>query len=324
MQAGQTQPTLELVVSNVSDVALGVRTYELRMPDGQDLPGFFAGDHIDVFTPSGIVRQYSLCNNPAETNRYLIAVKLEDLSRGGSASMHSALKLSSRLTVGIPRSNFRLVPADSYVLFAGGIGITPLLSMMHQLEADGADTKVFYFVRSKEHGAFIDELTSAWKHVRIKICYGMSAQEVNDFLGDVCKSIDKNSHAYICGPQVFMERVKDVVSSVIGNEHVHLEYFQASSSSNQVDARPFTVRLARTGQEIEVAANESILEALIKHGIRAANSCQQGVCGSCVVKVLSGIPEHRDNFLSEFHRKANKKIALCVSRSKTDLIELDL
>lgn len=315
---------LELEVGRVELLARQIRSFELRSPSGGELPGFRSGDHIDVHTPGGALRQYSLYNAPGERYRWCIAVKREPASRGGSQSMHDDVQVGSRLRVSMPRSNFSLEPCEQALLLAGGIGITPLLSMMHSLEQQGVPTRFEYFFADGADAAFLDELARPRRHVQVVPRPGLAPADVTACLGELAAAAAPGTHAYVCGPGPFMRAARDELVPRLGETAVHFEYFQPREGAAQGARSGFRVRLARSGREIEVAKNQTILEALAGIGCTVPTSCQQGICGTCVTKVLSGIPDHRDSFLNEFHRKANKKIAICVSRSKSDLLELDL
>lgn len=317
--------TMDLVVASVADVALDIRSFELRAPDCALLPPFAPGDHIDVHTPSGQVRQYSLYNAPTERDRYCIAVKREPNSRGGSVSMHQHLSKGHTLKVSRPRSNFPLEPANAYLLIAGGIGITPILSMMQRLEAQGWPTRLHYFIRGPEHGAFLRELARPRKHVQVSVHQGFDAAQVESlFQAEAQATTGAGTHAYICGPGPFMKKAKEVFQPKLGESAVHLEFFEPDAQPVTEGDKAFVVRLAKTCRDVQVGASETILEALAREGLKVPTSCQRGVCGTCVTKVVAGIPDHRDTFLSDFHRKANKKVAICVSRAQTEVLEIDM
>jgi vanillate O-demethylase ferredoxin subunit len=316
--------TFDLVVTSVAVVAIGIKAFELRSPVSHDLPKFHAGDHIDVLTPCGAIRQYSLYNSPAERHRYCIAVKLEDPSHGGSESMHRDVQVGSTLKICRPRSNFPLQAAEFYLLFAGGIGITPISSMIHQLESLGAKAHAHYFVRSAAHAAFLEELTLPKASVEVFIHEALDAEGVGELFRSIADTAESGTHAYVCGPGPFMNVAQELLPPRLGADAVHFEYFKPREDLMTGKQESFRVRLVKSGIEVTIEPGDTIIEVLARNGIKVATSCQQGVCGTCITKVISGIPEHRDSFLSDFHRKANKKIAICVSRAKSELLELDL
>ena len=238
--------------------------------------------------------------------------------------MHREVAVGHVLKVSRPRSNFPMEPANAYLLIAGGIGVTPVLSMMHTLEAQGWPTRFNYFIRGSEHGAFLEEITKPRKHVQVMVHTGYSADQVEACFKAEAEAARAGTHAYICGPGLFMKKAKEVLQPILGETAVHLEFFEPEAQLTTAQDKAFVVRLAKSGRELTVGANETILNALSREGLKVPTSCQRGVCGTCVTKVVSGIPDHRDNFLSDFHKKANKKVALCVSRAMTDVLEIDM
>ncbi len=322
---GSSVAKLELVVVAATELAKGIRGFELRAEGGGELPAFQCGDHVDVVTPAGHLRQYSLHNASSERHRWCIAVKRELASRGGSASMHADVRVGTRLTVSAPRSNFALQTCSSALLLAGGIGVTPLLSMMYRLESLGVPTRFEYFFSSAADAAFLDELASQRQHVRVVLRPGLAPAEVSEALRAAAAGCIPDTQAYVCGPGPFMAAAQEALVPKLGENAVHFEFFKPrEDAAAPTTGCAFRVRLARSGREFEVAPGQTILAALSHNGVTVPTSCQQGICGTCVTKVLSGTPEHRDSFLNEFNRKANKKIAICVSRCSSEVLELDL
>lgn len=312
----------ELVVAGRRSVADGIVSFELRDPQGRELPAFTAGAHVTVRVPSGVNRNYSLSNDPDERDRYVIAVKRDAAGRGGSISMTDGVAEGDRIEVSEPRNEFELNDrARSYVFVAGGIGITPILSMMRHLKATGGPRfKLYYLTRNPEMTAFIDELSGPeWKsHVVVHHDFGDLANAF-DFW-PVFEKPGSGTHVYCCGPRALMDGVRDMTGHWPQGS-VHFESFGVDAAlSAQNEA--FTVKLERSGQRFDVPADRSILEVLRVNGIRAPSSCESGTCGSCRTTLCAGEAEHRDIVLSEDEKAS--QIMICVSRAKGGELVLDL
>lgn len=320
---------IKVKVSRCWAEALDVRALDLQHEDGSALPPWQPGDHIDIELPSGEVRQYSLYNHPQDTNVYRVAVKKEPVSRGGSIYLHDQVAEGDFLRISLPRSNFLLVPEISrHVLVAGGIGITPLLAMAQQLAAGGADFELHYFVRSEQHAAFAELLRRADLAGRVSLYLGADAAETEAILSRILEGQPRGTHLYYCGPTPFMQAVlRCATARQWPPEMLHWEYFSPPDEDTPAKDggnKPFTLRLASTNREFVIPADKTALQVLTENGVQVANSCQQGTCGSCVVKVVEGVPDNRDHFLSEFQKNAGKKVALCISRAKTDVLAVEL
>lgn len=308
-------------VSRKEALGGGIDLFELRSADGKALPPFTAGAHLTVETPSGVRRNYSLSSSPAEKDFYHIAVKRDPSGRGGSVSMADDVKEGNFLSVSAPRNKFELHPrAEKFLFIAGGIGITPVFSMMRHLKAQGKDDfKLIYCTRDAESTAFLSELTGPefGKHVQI-----------HHDLGNIDNALDfwpvfetpNKAHVYCCGPRGLMEAVADM-SGHWPSGAIHFESFGVDASTFAANTA-FTVRLEKTGKTIAVSAEQSILEALRGAGLRVPSSCESGTCGSCKTHLLSGEAEHRDMLLGEEERQDN--IMVCVSRAKSPELVLDL
>jgi phthalate 4,5-dioxygenase reductase subunit len=315
---------LSLDVTARSEIAEDIHLFELRAPDGAaPLPPFTAGAHLLVRTPAGIERRYSLCNAPAERDRYLIAVKCDATGRGGSASMARDVRIGTRLQVAPPENYFALTDdASRYLLIAGGIGITPLRSMIAELEARGADYRLLYCTRMPESTAFLDELRGS---ERVIVHHDFGERDRSFALAPYLAARDGNTHLYCCGPRPLMQAVRDAASHW-PSAAVHFEDFGTSAHvSNDADGggdKPFVVKLDRSGQCVNVAPEQTILEALRDHGIDTPSSCEAGTCGSCRTRLIAGEADHRDFVLDE--DEYDSAIMICVSRAKSDEIVLDL
>ena len=312
-------------VGSVRAECLDVRMFELESVDGSPLPPFSAGSHIDVHMHEGLVRQYSLCNGPEETNRYRIAVKREAVSRGGSVHMHERVNEGDVLSVSVPRNNFRLHEGDGTVLLlAGGIGITPLLSMALHLNSEGRKYRLHYFARSVQHTAFHRRLSEEDFRGRVDFHYALEPHAVRGYLRRVLWHRDPDAELYLCGPRAFMDLVEEVAAATWPPQNIHLEYFSADPGALAGPRTTFRVRLARSGGEFAIPEDKSIVQVLSDHGHSVDTSCEQGVCGTCLTGVLDGIPDHRDVFLTDDERRDNDKMCVCVSRSLSDVLVLDL
>jgi ferredoxin-NADP reductase/fatty acid desaturase len=299
----------------------GIATFVLEGVD-EPLPRFTAGSHIDVHLPSGRVRQYSMCNAPGDV--YQIAVKPEPTGRGGSLEVHEALQVGKVVTVSTPRNNFELAKADRYVLVAGGIGLTPLLSMAHHLWASGTPFQLHVCAQDAGAVPFKDELDSLPFAEAVQVHLDASPGRTSMDPATAFGSWEAGTELYVCGPGGFMDwvasRAKDLGWPL---DTVHRESFFAPVYDITED-RPFDVVLARRGITLHIPAGRQILDVLAEHEILVPFACSQGVCGTCITPVLSGEPEHRDAVLSPEVREANTAMCLCVSRGKTDKVVLDL
>ncbi|APW40967.1 phthalate 4,5-dioxygenase [Rhodoferax koreense] len=300
-------------------VAQGIYLFELRRPDGAALPAFTAGSHLTVQVPVGVRRNYSLCSDPADTSRYEIAVKRDERGRGGSLSMADEVHAGQRLLVSAPRNNFELDErASDFIFIAGGIGITPILSMMRQLKRLGRGFHLYYCTRDPGTTAFMAQLESDFPgQVQIHHDHGDMAQAL-----DLWPMFEKPgaAHVYCCGPRGLMDSVADM-SGHWPSGTVHFESFGVDASL-QSENKPFQVRLARTGKTLEVPAEQTLLEALRAQGLRVASSCESGTCGSCKTRLLAGEAEHRDMVLSI--EEKTDHIMVCVSRAVSPELVLDL
>jgi len=299
----------------------GVRVLELVDPAGASLPPFTAGAHIDVVLPGGHVRQYSLCNSPHERHRYVLGVLDQPGGRGGSRAVHALVQAGDLLEISAPRCHFALDgTATDSVLLAGGIGITPILAMAEQLTLDGRAFALHYFARSEREAPFLDRIADAPWAAR-------ATPHFDDRGGaDLAAAIGAphaGRHLYVCGPTGFMDAVLTTARQLgWHSDQLHREYF--ANDSALATGGAFDVRIASSGQVIRIAPEQSITTALEAHGIGVPTSCEQGVCGTCLTRVLDGTPDHRDLFLTDEEHAANDCITLCCSRSHSPLLVLDL
>ena len=299
--------------------------FELQSLDGSALPDFQAGAHVDVQVPGGPVRQYSLCNPPGETHRYEIAVLRETSSRGGSTGMHAVLE-GQTLHIGAPKNHFPLVDgARHHVLFAGGIGITPILAMAHALIAQAASFELHYCTRSSAVTAFRTRIAESDFAGRAVFHHDDGPAVAKFDVQTLLRSHEmQGSHLYVCGPGGFMEWVLAAGRHAGWSEdQMHREYFAGAQSSAGADGA-FEVQIASTGELISVRADQSVTSALAESGIDLDTSCEQGVCGTCVLRVLDGVPDHRDMYLTASEREQNNLFTPCCSRARSARLVLDL
>jgi vanillate O-demethylase ferredoxin subunit len=312
-------------VATRQDEALDICSLDLVPADGGALPAFGAGAHIDLHLPGGLVRQYSLCNAPGETKRYRIAVLRDAASRGGSATVHDQLQVGTVLEIGVPRNLFELDPsAPHHLLLAGGIGITPLLAMAEQLAAQGSAFTLHHATRSRERTPFVAQLTTAPYADRVHHHFddGPAMQKLD--LAATLRSAPAGSHLYVCGPTGFMEAVlAEGRAQGWDDARLHREYFAAAPTGTAGDGG-FELELASSGRVIPVAADQTALAALLAAGLDIPMSCEQGVCGTCLTGVKSGVPDHRDQYLTPEERAANNQFLPCCSRASSPRLVLDL
>jgi ferredoxin-NADP reductase len=313
---------LRVRIESVIQAARTIKLFELRPFDAGSLPAFEAGAHIDVHLPGNIRRSYSLMNDPVERHRYVIGVNRNEPGGGGSRYLHDETKAGGELMIDMPRNNFRLVDrADPVVLVGGGIGITPLWSMIQTLDALGRPWRLFYATRSPEHAILLDQLARYGD--RVCVHHDSIAAGAKLDMDGIVGVQPESAHFYCCGPAPMLEAFERATAS-IAQERVHLERFAAQPAKVPEVPLACTVKLGRSGRSLEVPAEKSILDVLLQNGVDVGYSCMQGVCGACETGVLEGIPAHRDSYLSRSERASNRKIMVCCSRSLSPCLVLDL
>lgn len=315
---------IDVVVVSRNNEAQGICSYELASADDSALPPFSAGAHIDVHLPGGLIRQYSLCNHPDERHRYLIGVLRDPASRGGSQSLHEQIKAGDRLRISEPRNLFALAhEARRSLLFAGGIGITPILCMAERLTHSGADFEMHYCARSSERAAFVERIRNSPFADRVFLHFDEQPETALD-AARVLANPQPDAHLYVCGPSGFMQYVLDSARTQGWQEPaMHREYFAGAAVDSSNDGS-FSVKVSSTGQVFDIPADKTVVQVLESHGIDIPMSCEQGVCGTCLTRVLEGVPEHRDMFLTEEEQACNDQFTPCCSRSKSPMLVLDI
>ena len=316
---------LRVRVARRVPVALDVVAFDLVAVDGAALPPFRAGAHVDVLTPCGVTRQYSLCNPPDETGRYQIAVLREAAGRGGSRSMHDALHEGRELSIGAPRNHFPLADdVGASLLLAGGIGITPLLCMAEELSRSGRAFELHYCTRSVARTAFRDRLLASPFASSVRLHHDDGPEDGRLRLDALLGVPRPGTHVYTCGPRGFMDAVLGTARGAgWADAQLHCESFSAGPA-DQAGDREFEVELARSRRVIRVDAGQTVVAALAAHGVAVPTSCEQGVCGTCLTRVLEGLPDHRDVYLTPQEQASNDQFLPCCSRSKSPRLVLDL
>lgn len=317
---------LNLYVAKIIRMTKDVVTVELRRPDDpkrQLLPSFEPGAHLDIVLPNGIKRSYSITSFPDELDHYTIAVKNQKPGRGGSRFIHESLKVGDVCVAAPPRSSFRIDgKAAGHLFIAGGIGITPFIGMIRQAEVTGSPWALAYAFRDPEP-PFLEQIKQlAGKVVdRVRLHAGgrSGANAMNVRM--LVSELPADWSVYCCGPESLLNEF-EAATKMLDPNRVRLERF-----SNTTEVRPdegFVVELARSGRELSIQPNESILDALEMEGVDVPWGCREGLCGTCEVSVISGIPRHYDKVLSEEQKRSNKSIIVCCSRSLTQRLVLDL
>ncbi len=322
------EPLINVRVAHKEVLAQDILLFELVAEEGCVLPAFAAGAHIDVHVSLGgthYVRPYSLCNKPGQPAFWHIAVLREAQSRGGSAAIHAWLGVGTSLQVSAPRQHFSLAPGAAHsLLLAGGIGITPLLSMAEQLHGSGAPFTLHHCTRSLARTPFLQRLAAAPYAAQVlrHLDDGDAAQRLD--LPAVLAGAPAGTHLYVCGPQGFMDAMLGAArANGWPEDRLHWESFGAAVLPQQGD-QAFDLVLARSGRIIHVYADQTAAQALQSEGVYLATSCEQGVCGTCITPVLEGVPDHRDQYFTPEEQAASDQFTPCCSRAKSASLVIDL
>jgi ferredoxin-NADP reductase len=310
---------LSVRITAIRYAARDTNIYELSNVAGAPLPSYAPGAHIDLHLPNGIVRQYSLLEPEPRPETYMIAVKRDPASRGGSRCVHEELRVGQTLTISAPRNNFPLVESASHViLLAGGIGITPIWCMVQRLHKLGQSWQLHYACRSRNDMAFVErlgEFGSARFHFDDE-----NGGKVLDVAGIVAAA-PPDAHLYCCGPTPMLQAFEQATANWPRSQ-IHVEYFTPKPEASKKGG--FIVELARSGLEFVIPEGESILQVLLDAGIDVDYSCELGICGACEQRVVAGIPEHHDAILSEEEQASNTKVMICCAGCKSERLVLDL
>ncbi|MDE1184734.1 PDR/VanB family oxidoreductase [Paraburkholderia sp.] len=320
--------TIRVTVSSIDEQGRGNRRVELVPADGSLLPAFDAGAHIDVRMPGGLVRQYSLANPPSQRHRYEICVRRDAQSRGGSAYLHDVLTPGQHVEISAPRNCFALEDAAHYVLIAGGIGITPLLSMAQCLAERGASFELHYYGRSEADAPYVQQLRAGFGGVggaTVALHFSETGDSLRNALPASLRTPSAQTLVYVCGPAAMMDHLRAETSRIgwqdsqIRSEAFHAEPVTALSGDGT-----FEVELASTGRVFVVPVGKTIAGVLLDNAVDVSLSCEQGICGACLTGIKSGRADHRDEVLSDEEKQANTLIAVCCSRAQSARIVLDL
>lgn len=309
-------------VKSITHEADDVVAYELRACDEEELPPFTAGSHIDLIIDGIPLRSYSLLNDPAESRRYVIAVARDPKSRGGSRLIHETLRSGDTLQISSPKNHFPLVDGPHRsVLIAGGIGITPLWSMAQHLSGKGAAWELHYFARSHRNAALLERMQGGIECGDIHLLLARDVEATVRDIRALFGADDGERHYYCCGPSGMIEAYK-ALSQGIDGRRIHFESFVPLQEA--ATAGGYEVVLAKTGKTLSMEAGKSILDALGEAGVEVMNSCREGICGACEVRVIEGTPDHRDSILSDAEKQANRTMFVCCSGSRSPRLVLDL
>jgi tetrachlorobenzoquinone reductase len=327
--AGAANPScdrIEVLVRSITLLAADTVGVEFVAGDDNELPAFDAGAHIDLLLPNGIRRSYSLCNRPTDRHRYVVGVKKANPSRGASSYIHDHLRVGQRIEISRPRNNFPLVrSATRSILIAGGIGITPIWSMIQTLESEGAEWKLYYAARTSKDAAFVNELRALSRahpgtiDIRFDHEPGIAMLDII-----VKKNAGSGAHFYACGPSAMLDAF-EAATKVIPEPHRHLERFSADAKQSSEGAlMEYEAVLTKSGMTLRITPEKSLLDTLLDAGVSVDFSCMEGICGSCRVAVREGLPDHRDQVLSEEERARNDTVLVCCCGSRTERLVLDL
>ena len=318
MSAPLHAPPIPVRLTKIEYAARDTNLYTFERLDGGLLPGAAPGAHIGLHLPNAVERQYSLVESGTELKRYVIGVKRDQASRGGSAYLHERLRVGAVVDIDPPRNNFPLrEDAEISVLIAGGIGVTPIWSMVRRLTELGREWRLFYSARSREDAAFAEALAV---QPRAALHFDDEAGTLLP-LAEIVTAAPEGAHLYCCGPAPMLKAFEDACRER-ASETVHVEYFTPRFEAAEEGG--FTVALARSGREFAIPAGKSILKVLQEAGVPVTSSCEEGVCAACETRVLEGIPDHRDAILSEAERAANETMFICCSGARSERLVLDL
>jgi ferredoxin-NADP reductase len=324
--AEQTKPSSPAAREQTFEVRLraliweapGVLSLQLAAPNGNALPPFAPGAHIDLKLPDGTLRQYSLCGDPDDTSHYRLGIRA--VAGGLSSSfIHRQLRPGDLLTVSAPRNNFPMVDAARYIFIAGGIGITPLIPMMREASAKGLPWTLLYCNRRNEDAPFLAEIKRLGGDISLHSSEAGTRLDAAQRLG----TMQQDTVVYCCGPERLMTAVDEATAAWPGGS-IHFEWFAPRSRPADETSGSFEVICQRSGLTLTVPPDKSIMAVLSEAGIEVPRSCEQGICGTCETRVISGEVDHRDSILSASERAANQTMMICVSRARGSRLVLDI
>ena len=316
-----SETLLKVVVRKRDQHTDGVVALELGDVNGEPLPAFEAGAHIDLHLGDDLIRQYSLCGDPADTSVYRLGILKDPNSRGGSVAAHLNLLEGTEWTISTPRNHFPLMKeAKRSILIGGGIGITPMMAMAYELSAESQLFELHYCSRSPSTSGFLEELASCCFAQNVALHFDSDDKKLD--LETLLKDADAATHLYVCGPNGFMEWVISTAKQLgMPDSNVHKEFFNVEVATG---GDSFEVVAEASGVTVQVAEDQSISDALKAAGVKVQVSCEQGTCGTCLCDVVEGTPDHRDVYLTEEEKEDNDQITLCCSRSLSPRLVLDI
>lgn len=312
--------SIDMRVTAIIYAGPSVNLYEVRPVSGDQLPLFDAGAHVDLYLSNGLVRQYSIASDPQDRDRYVLGIKLDPLGRGGSRFVHESVRAGTVVPIGMPRSTFSLVEDGKRAVFiAGGIGVTPFLSMAQRAGRIGLDWKLYAAVRTRADLAVLSAIQNKGSRVATHVDDDQENRPIN--IAGIVRSVSPDTHLYCCGPTPMLKVFEQETSSR-ESRYNHIERF--SNQLPAVTAAGYTVQLARSNLTVKVEAGQTIIDALRCKGIDVTTSCEQGVCGSCETKIVTGRPDHRDVILTNDEKASNRTMMICCSGSLDDVLVLDI
>ncbi|WP_018599958.1 PDR/VanB family oxidoreductase [Mycobacterium sp. 155] len=308
---------IQLIIRERRDESEGVISLILQRPDGGELPSWEPGSHIDLVLDSDLIRQYSLSSDPSDHTQWRVGVLREPAGRGGSEFIFGKLHTGDHVQVSAPRNNFALESASKYLFIAGGIGITPILPMITQANAEGADWTLLYGGRTRRSMAFVDELARFGDRVTI-------APQDEVGLLDIATAVAESpgAHVYACGPEPLLKAVEAQMVSALDN--LHVERFAPKDVETSWEDEEFEVEFVDSGITVTVPVGRSILAVAEEAGVPVFSSCGEGTCGTCLTTIVSGRAEHRDSILSEGEQQEQTSMLICVSRAERGCPRLEL
>jgi tetrachlorobenzoquinone reductase len=322
-QSARAAGLIEVRLTEIETVARDTNVYTFRRSDGGRLAPYKPGAHIDIHLPNGLMRQFSLLNPDADPDSYVVGIKLDAASRGGSRYIFDELRVGHTLKISAPRNNFPLVDgAESVILFAGGIGITPIWCMTQELVARKRAWKLYYSCRSRADMAFLAALEKfgpGFVHLHFDEEAGGKFLDI----AAIINAAPQNAHFYCCGPNPMLTAF-EAAAAGRPRTQVHLEYFTPKAEIESNALGGFWVELARSGEEYFIPEGKKVLEVLFEAGVDVDYSCELGICGECVTRVISGIPVHHDSVLSEEEQATNEKVMICCCGCKSERLVLDM
>jgi tetrachlorobenzoquinone reductase len=314
---------IDVQLTDIETVARDTKLYKFRRVEGGGLPAYKPGAHVDLHLPNGLLRQFSLVVPNADPESYVVGVKRDENSRGGSRYIIEEMKVGDRIKISAPRNNFPLVEdAEHVTLFAGGIGITPIWCMVQQLIALQRPWKLYYSCRSPADMAFLEKL-KALDPQSVHLHFDDEADGKFVDLAAAINAAPVNAHFYCCGPNPMLKAF-EAAAAGRPRSNVHVEYFTAKEEAKAEELGGFWVELARSGEEYFIPPGKKVLEVLFDAGVDVDYSCELGICGECVTRVISGEPIHHDAVLSEEEQATNERVMICCCGCKSERLVLDM